>query len=59
MKEFVNENLDLERIQSRKEVRCFTLSRELTTIINLVSMIHISGSEFGNSSLVVELWLAV
>ena len=45
--------------ESRKEVDP-SLSRELTTTINLDRTIHFSGgSKFGNSSLVVESWLAV
>ena len=58
-KKFVNENSGLGMyIESRKEVS-LTLSRELTTTIDLDSIIHFSGSEFGYSSLVVESWLAI
>ena len=54
----MNENSGLGMyIESRKEVS-LTLSRELTTTIDLDSMIHFSGSEFGYSNF-VESWLAV
>ena len=54
-KKIVNENSGLGMyIESRKDV-----SLTLLTTIDLDSIIHFSGSEFGYSSLVVESWLAV
>ena len=66
MNEIVNEKFSLgayrvaERRSDHISLFLFFFSRELTTTINFDSMIHFIGnSEIGNSSLVVESWLAV